>query len=182
MNKVEFTNIGKRNINLKAFENGDTLSKAEFDSLSKNGLIESYSELAVKKFIDDAKSELSKSEDSDEIKKSLQSQIDSLQKHRINGEVVYIRVIEKSIDSDLEKGGEGSKGGKVIGHTKSGKPVYAQSISSKNKYRSFSKEDHKDAASLHKDEMKKYDSDNDRDMYTHHKTNSSFHEIESDKE
>jgi hypothetical protein len=25
----------------------------------------------------------------------------------------------------LEKGGEGSKGGKVIGHTKSGRPIYS---------------------------------------------------------
>lgn len=27
-------------------------------------------------------------------------------------------------ENDLEKGGEGSRGGKVIGHTKSGKPIY----------------------------------------------------------
>lgn len=32
--------------------------------------------------------------------------------------------MKKSEDSDIEKGGEGSKGGKVIGHTKSGKPIY----------------------------------------------------------
>lgn len=33
--------------------------------------------------------------------------------------------INKAEENDLEKGGEGSKGGKIIGHTKTGKPVYA---------------------------------------------------------
>jgi hypothetical protein len=32
---------------------------------------------------------------------------------------------EKAIKIEIEKGGEGSKGGKVIGHTASGKPIYA---------------------------------------------------------
>ena len=33
--------------------------------------------------------------------------------------------LPKSQDNDLEKGGgEGSRGGKIIGHTKSGKPIY----------------------------------------------------------
>jgi len=41
-------------------------------------------------------------------------------------------LIEKAqIENDLEKGGEGSKGGKIIGHTKSGKPVYESSDHSK---------------------------------------------------
>lgn len=32
--------------------------------------------------------------------------------------------LEKSQENDIEKGGEGARGGKVIGHTKSGKPIY----------------------------------------------------------
>lgn len=32
--------------------------------------------------------------------------------------------IVKSEENDIEKGGEGSRGGKVIGYTKSGKPIY----------------------------------------------------------
>jgi hypothetical protein len=46
----------------------------------------------------------------------------------------------------IEKSGEGSRGGKVIGHTKSGKPIYEHSI-----YNSagFSTEDHSDAMSAH---------------------------------
>lgn len=31
---------------------------------------------------------------------------------------------KKASENDIEKGGEGSKGGKVIGHTKTGKPIY----------------------------------------------------------
>lgn len=55
--------------------------------------------------------------------------------------------IEKSLAShnDLEKGGEGSRGGKVIGHTKSGKPVYA----SGEKQKDFTKDDHHDAFQIH---------------------------------
>jgi hypothetical protein len=35
---------------------------------------------------------------------------------------------EKSMDTNIEKGGEGSRGGKIIGHTKSGKPIYQSSM------------------------------------------------------
>lgn len=42
-------------------------------------------------------------------------------------------------------GGEGSRGGHVIGHTKSGKPIYADGGSSGG----YTKEDHSDAASAH---------------------------------
>jgi len=49
--------------------------------------------------------------------------------------------------SQFEKGGEGSKGGKVIGHTKSGKPIYA--TKNPKNYKDFTKEDHTDAEKLH---------------------------------
>lgn len=69
---------------------------------------------------------------------------------------------------EIQKGGEGSKGGKVIGHTKSGKPIYEHSsIPSKGSsqyhakkaakknldnfnetYKDFTPEDHQDAAKL----------------------------------
>lgn len=35
--------------------------------------------------------------------------------------------VNKSKEDDIEKGGEGSKGGKIIGHTKSGHPIYDHS-------------------------------------------------------
>lgn len=49
----------------------------------------------------------------------------------------------------LEKGGEGSKGGKVIGHTKSGKPIYADKMASHKVYNDFNFEDHNDAVKAH---------------------------------
>lgn len=55
--------------------------------------------------------------------------------------------IEKSEDSDLEKGGEGSKGGHVIGHTRSGKPIYDKY--SHGGHKNFTKEDHWDAQDAH---------------------------------
>lgn len=40
----------------------------------------------------------------------------------------------------IEKGGEGSRGGKVIGHTKSGKPIYSQA--NHDSHKNFNAEDH----------------------------------------
>lgn len=48
---------------------------------------------------------------------------------------------------DIVKGGEGSRGGKVIGHTKSGKPIYEKSQNLP--YNGFTKQDHLDAAEHH---------------------------------
>lgn len=51
--------------------------------------------------------------------------------------------------------GEGSRGGKIIGHTKSGKPVYADSAAGE-KPKGFDENDHIDAAQHHGDERSKY--------------------------
>lgn len=59
--------------------------------------------------------------------------------------------VEKSaLDAWLQKSseGEGSRGGHVIGHTSSGKPIYETHDHSSHS--SFSSEDHNDAAALHK--------------------------------
>lgn len=63
--------------------------------------------------------------------------------------------IEKSLvsENDLEKGGEGSRGGKVIGHTKSGKPVYAGKLG--KEYKNFTNSDHHEAQLFHRDEANK---------------------------
>ena len=50
---------------------------------------------------------------------------------------------------DIKKGGEGSKGGTVIGHTPSGKAIYKKA--SHESHKTFSPEDHKAAANLHED-------------------------------
>lgn len=57
--------------------------------------------------------------------------------------------VEKSEEDELEKGGEGSKGGKILGHTKSGKPVYANTHAHHASYKDFSSADHAEAAHLH---------------------------------
>ena len=54
--------------------------------------------------------------------------------------------VDKALDN-LIKGGAGSRGGHVIGKTKSGKPIYANF--SHADHAGFSKRDHKDAAALH---------------------------------
>lgn len=76
--------------------------------------------------------------------------------------------ILKSAENDIEKGGEGSKGGKVIGHTKSGKAIY-QNSSSKH-HKEFTKEDHHDAIDLKK---KNFQSKDDKDKSTLDKFNES---------
>lgn len=58
--------------------------------------------------------------------------------------------------SNISKGGEGSRGGKVIGHTKSGKPIYE--IASHEGHKDFTEQDHKDARAIHeKKALKHYD-------------------------
>lgn len=55
--------------------------------------------------------------------------------------------MKKSEDSDIEKGGEGSRGGKVIGHTRSGKPIYADAGHVEHKH--FDAKDHFDSRIVH---------------------------------
>jgi len=82
-------------------------------------------------------------------------------------------VLKQKLDYNLEKGlidkplyekavvqleqviekagkGEGSKGGHIIGHTKSGKPIYKNKAS--HEYKNFSIEDHKDAQRTHEEQ------------------------------
>jgi len=66
-------------------------------------------------------------------------------------------IIKKSFENLFEKGGEGSRGGKVIGHTKTGKPVYETGKKGDHAvYKNFSKEDHEDAGKLHKQKSEEY--------------------------
>lgn len=65
--------------------------------------------------------------------------------------------VEKGGFGELEKGGEGSKGGKVIGHTKSGKPIYDRKVV--RLYHNYSKKDHEDAKEFHKQRDEYVDAD-----------------------
>lgn len=89
--------------------------------------------------------------------------------------------LKKAVDEDdLEKGGEGSKGGKVVGHTKSGKPIYDSSgmhadakkhydehhkkysemtDSQKKKYRSMVKTTSEMSRSMHENQGNKQEGD-----------------------
>lgn len=58
--------------------------------------------------------------------------------------------------SMVSKGGEGSKGGKIIGHTRSGKPVYATRGAGHSSYKNFDPYDHDDAVDLHLTEAGKH--------------------------
>ena len=65
-------------------------------------------------------------------------------------------VLKKAFDDLLKsKTGEGSRGGKIIGHTRSGKPIYESTDDKfnpkdKRRIKGYTTEDHLDAAALHK--------------------------------
>lgn len=63
-----------------------------------------------------------------------------------------IASLYKETDELITKA-EGDRGGRVVGHTKTGKPVYSKHDTS---YSSFTKEDHQDAHKLHFDLMMKH--------------------------
>ncbi len=77
----------------------------------------------------------------------------------------------------------GPRGGKIIGRTRSGKPIYEHKDHSE--HNSFDRMDHLDAATLHKEKVKgltdystgkpSYKSDSDRDAVKHHKQQSNAH-------
>lgn len=75
--------------------------------------------------------------------------------------------IQKSEENDIEKGGEGSRGGKIIGHTKSGKPVYDSFDHSSHE--KFTAQDHKDAVEHHVEAAKKDLFSDDLEHATKHK-------------
>lgn len=62
------------------------------------------------------------------------------------------RILKSYNTPELQKA-EGSRGGTVIGHTKSGKPIYEHSI---HNSAGFSKQDHSDAISAHEKAAKNY--------------------------
>lgn len=74
--------------------------------------------------------------------------------------------IEKSEDNDLEKSGEGSKGGKVIGHTTSGKAIYEDH--NHKSHDKFTSKDHMDASNTHMSSDKSTLSNNGKDEASAH--------------
>ena len=102
----------------------------------------------IKDFVKAMESDLiEKGFDSTAISTALDNEGKTLESVLVKKDGKIFEVFVKSIDTDIEKSGEGSKGGKVIGHTKSGKPIYAGKRASD--YKDFSKEDHADARVKH---------------------------------
>ena len=78
-----------------------------------------------------------------------------------------------------KKEAEGSRDGKVIGHTKSGKPIYEGSPSNHvEHYKTFTKEDHRDAEKLFIDKYHKADNIHDKAAF---KENAQQHDRLHDK-
>lgn len=65
-----------------------------------------------------------------------------------NTEEESIQKSQWTEDWDSFEKSEGSRGGKIIGHTKSGKPIYENHSHSSHK--SFTSKDHRDAEELHR--------------------------------
>ena len=60
------------------------------------------------------------------------------------------------LSADYIEKSEGSRGGKVIGHTKSGKPVYEGKHPREYSHKEFSPKDHKDASKIHDEKGDQY--------------------------
>ena len=70
----------------------------------------------------------------------------NLQIRKANIEEILGKKKYETAEDFIEKA-EGSKGGKVIGHTKSGKPIYENANHASHK--DFTSNDHRDAKALH---------------------------------
>jgi 8-oxo-dGTP pyrophosphatase MutT (NUDIX family) len=86
--------------------------------------------------------------DSDEITPERFNRIHSIKKGEGFDQALELaKGTDTEVLEEIVKGGEGSKGGKIIGHTKSGKPIYESGAGSHHK--DFSAEEHEEAAQFH---------------------------------
>jgi hypothetical protein len=105
----------------------------KFSSSEVDSLINQYSNIKKEKSIEDT---LSKEQHVATILKSYKEGT------LIDNEGNRVETIEKAMEVAFEKGGEGSRGGKIIGHTKSGKPIYDQF--GHDAHVKFTKEEHQE--------------------------------------
>jgi len=69
------------------------------------------------------------------------------QSKREHANLIAKKSVDQALDDLIKAGtGEGSRGGKIIGHTRSGKPIYQDANHADHS--SFTKQDHKNAATL----------------------------------
>lgn len=85
--------------------------------------------------------------------------------------------INKAEENDIEKGGEGARGGIVIGHTISGKPIYKKSTGANTS--NFSSTDHHNAYAAHeqaRSKMSKFSESGEKNKdFEHHSKMMMFH-------
>ena len=84
---------------------------------------------------------------------SVRAEILDLKSKVMKWKAAKVREMDKTQKS-VSKGGEGSRGGKIMGHTSSGKPIYGSKQDMRT-YSSWSGQDHKDAHKLLTDEADK---------------------------
>lgn len=93
------------------------------------------------------------------------------------GVKVNIKIKAMSQDSLEKSQGEGSRGGKIIGHTKSGKPIYDSYSHSGHK--DFTAYEHSQAGFLHKEEAEKAAKAGDKAKEEFHQQQKSEHFIQA---
>lgn len=81
-------------------------------------------------------------------------------------------ISDRILSCYIEKSGLGSRGGKIIGFTKTNKPIY---LSQHESYSSYDKKDHFDAADHHINLHKKYSKEGDLDNSAHHRNQAYYH-------
>lgn len=114
---MEFTSLIHKRVNLDLVDS-DTINKSVLNELQKSGKVEVYAEKGILNYIADITSSLEKSNDSDrvEVISNLKKEIDSMYKHRVDGQIVYIKPITQNEiqkgddfvawnENDIEKGG-----------------------------------------------------------------------------
>lgn len=83
--------------------------------------------------------------------------------------------ILKAFTPDFAKGGEGSKGGHVIGHTKSGKTIYGDKHASHAHYKDFTDQEHHEASQAHYKEVMEHWKNKNREGQDKHNNLSGEH-------
>jgi len=147
-----------------------TIAQTEFEKAVKADKIPFFLEEVVKAYATDMEKRLkstSKVVEKSELSEKISSQLSCLKKvdvvfngvkksvwvdmydaieksYKVNALTVKLGLVE---GESIEKA-EGDKGGKVIGHTKSGKPIYEHAKA--KSYKDFTRQDHHDAYTTHR--------------------------------
>jgi len=84
--------------------------------------------------------------------------------------------VENWREDSLVKGGEGARGGIIIGHTRSGKPIYQGSNTPQHdSHKKFTSDDHHDASELHRRRSLKASNEKDWEGASRHNYASNYH-------